>query len=134
MAFVFRLAGYRIWYFEELTMRHYMPASRIDWGYAQEMFTGFGDAEYVFDLYRSAIGNQGLLYAWFLVLLRIFFFAPLLIVWRVVSLHPENEGNIRYLSYLARRAHIRYAFAHLHETIPMYKNIMELRKKLADRK
>ena len=131
LAYAFRLAGYRIWYFEELKMRHFIPSARIDWSYTKKMFMGFGEAEFVFDLYKSALRNHSLLHAKTLVFFRVISFATLLLGWWFLTLHPAKAGNIRYLSYLDRKAYILYTLEHLSETGILYSQIMALKKKLA---
>jgi len=37
-----RLAGYKLYYDPELRYKHYIPASRLTWGYARKLFKEFG--------------------------------------------------------------------------------------------
>jgi len=37
-----RLSGWRLWYDERLTMKHYLPAQRLRWAYLRGLHRGFG--------------------------------------------------------------------------------------------
>src|SRR4030095_14925519 len=48
-----RLAGWRLWYEPTLSMRHFIPPSRMDWQYATAIATGFGAATPVLNAYAT---------------------------------------------------------------------------------
>jgi glycosyltransferase involved in cell wall biosynthesis len=97
-------AGYRLWYVDSLKLKHAIPASRITWRYATGIFKGLGESELLLDLYRLAIQRKKF------PLCRLYFpLIPYSIIyfgWRFVNLVHHQEGNPRYLSYLARKHYI----------------------------
>ncbi|MEX2282491.1 MAG: glycosyltransferase [Gemmatimonadota bacterium] len=44
--------GGRMWYDERLRLRHFMPATRLQWPYLRRLYRGFGAATVVTDFYR----------------------------------------------------------------------------------
>jgi len=53
-----RLAGWRLWYEPTLTMRHFIPASRMQWKYVEQVARGFGAAAVVLNAYAT-VGKTG---------------------------------------------------------------------------
>jgi glycosyltransferase involved in cell wall biosynthesis len=45
LCFVFRMLGYRIWYDEKLTFKHFIPSGRLKWQYLVNLFKQFAEAE-----------------------------------------------------------------------------------------
>jgi glycosyltransferase involved in cell wall biosynthesis len=58
ICYVFRLAGFRLWYDERLRMKHFMPANRLSWEHLCKMFRGFGAAHSVLALYRDRLSDD----------------------------------------------------------------------------
>jgi glycosyltransferase involved in cell wall biosynthesis len=48
-----RLAGWRLWYDERLTMKHYLPAERLRWAYLRRLHRGFGEAGQLLEVYDA---------------------------------------------------------------------------------
>jgi glycosyltransferase involved in cell wall biosynthesis len=58
ICYVFRLAGFKLWYDEGLKMKHFIPVNRLKWEHLCKMFRGFGAAHSVLALYRDALSNK----------------------------------------------------------------------------
>jgi glycosyltransferase involved in cell wall biosynthesis len=39
-----RLAGWKLWYDEKLSLKHFLPAGRLQWGYLRKLVRGFGSS------------------------------------------------------------------------------------------
>jgi len=53
-----RLAGWRLWYEPKLEMKHFLPATRLQWSYLRRVSRGFGAATASLDSYEhAALGN-----------------------------------------------------------------------------
>jgi glycosyltransferase involved in cell wall biosynthesis len=100
--YAFIAAGGRIWYFEDLRLRHYIPGSRMNWDYVCRLSRGMGQTIFCFDLYRHSIRKSE--YA----LSRIYFFSFAYWLWGLILLllHPfrGKTGNLQYLAFLANSA------------------------------
>lgn len=53
-----RLAGWKLWYDPRLSLRHYMPASRLQWSYLRRMQRGYGASFPAGDPYAVALQNR----------------------------------------------------------------------------
>jgi len=53
MCFAIRCYGWRLWYDERLLYYHYLPSSRLTWGYLKRLLRGFGASNIVLDAYRE---------------------------------------------------------------------------------
>jgi len=100
----FILGGYRLWFVEDLTMEHYMPAGRLTWQYAKRLFIGLGEAEYILDVYRFMIQSRRA--PLFLMYLRIMGYILPYFGWRIAMLPFDLKNNAKYLSYLARKKYL----------------------------
>ena len=59
LCYLFKMAGYRIWYFDDLHLTHFIPAHRVTWDYAVLLHKGAGENIFYLDLYRQCIrGNR----------------------------------------------------------------------------
>jgi len=58
LCYAFRLLGYRLYYREDLTLRHFMPAVRMNFSYVKKMFFGFGKSNMYLNCYRVLL-NPG---------------------------------------------------------------------------
>lgn len=56
------LAGYELFYKEDLHFFHFMPASRMQWAYVKKLYQAFGRTAPVLSLYRSFIPGPKLSY------------------------------------------------------------------------
>jgi glycosyltransferase involved in cell wall biosynthesis len=55
LCFALRLAGWRLWHSPRLRLRHFIPASRLDWRYLRRLHRGFGAANIMLAPYRYQI-------------------------------------------------------------------------------
>jgi len=51
ICFALRLAGWRLWYSEELSLTHFIPAARLEWPYVRRLVRSFGEASALHDCY-----------------------------------------------------------------------------------
>lgn len=58
LCYLFRMAGFRIWYFEDLKLQHFIPVSRMNPNVLPKMHKGFGESRYYFDLYNYVITDS----------------------------------------------------------------------------
>jgi hypothetical protein len=73
MCSAFVLAGYKIWYDEELKFFHYLPSGRLTWDYLVRMNQGFGYSLAFLLPYITLINTKGLItikYSYYYFLLR----------------------------------------------------------------
>jgi glycosyltransferase involved in cell wall biosynthesis len=54
LCYALRLAGWRLWYEPRLRMQHFLPDSRLQWGYLRRVSRGFGVATAGIDAYEMA--------------------------------------------------------------------------------
>jgi len=103
-----RLAGWRLWYEPAMTMKHFIPASRLAWPYLERVARGFGVAAVVLNAYatvrqdRSSSVILRLRSNWlcqvFVTIVRL-----LRAYGRCVLGLPAWEGNVAVLEMMYRR-------------------------------
>ncbi len=54
LCFALRQAGWKIWYDPRLTLRHFLPATRLNWNYLRRLHRGFGASKVALKPYRAA--------------------------------------------------------------------------------
>lgn len=67
-----RLAGWKLWYDEQLTLQHYLPAGRLHWDYLKKLVRGFGASSVLLSPYHLALiqdinahkGRTGKIWLW----------------------------------------------------------------------
>lgn len=57
LCYAFRLLGYRLYYKEDLTLKHFMPAGRMNFSYFEKMNVGFGKANARLNCYRVLLNS-----------------------------------------------------------------------------
>lgn len=55
LCFLFRASGYRIWYFADLELIHYIPLKRISWQYCKALYIATGEIVYYLELYTLSM-------------------------------------------------------------------------------
>jgi glycosyltransferase involved in cell wall biosynthesis len=58
LSFLFKAAGFRIWYFSDLQLQHYIPTQRMSWEYCIRLYKGFGESTFILDLYNLALKDS----------------------------------------------------------------------------
>lgn len=58
LCYALRLLGYKLWYDPSLVMQHYIPASRLNWGYLLGLYRGVGVASAGLDCYHSILTKR----------------------------------------------------------------------------
>jgi glycosyltransferase involved in cell wall biosynthesis len=56
-----RLAGWRLWYEEELRLEHYLPSTRLTWAYVRRLYRGVGQSRVSLDPYRRVLRERRLI-------------------------------------------------------------------------
>jgi glycosyltransferase involved in cell wall biosynthesis len=124
LCLAFGLAGYRIWYSEELQFGHYIPSRRLTWDYAVRLFKGLGEPEFIFEIYRMV--KNGAKFPFIRLYSRLIPYCLVYFGWRVFHPAGRQEGNIRYLSYLARKEYIINMLKNIFTFRCMYRKISRL--------
>lgn len=101
LCYAYIAAGYQIWYFEDMKLRHYMPETRLRWTYIVALCRGFGESHFVFEIYSNAIIGDGS-HVRRMYQNTILGFIPDL-KWRIGKLFQNIEGDTRYLRYTASK-------------------------------
>lgn len=104
LCFVIRLLGYRLYYREDLLMKHYLPASRLQFSYLLKLHNGFGKSFVSLNCYRVLLSPgqfqmKGWIREWlsavkkiFLVSVQIFFAKSNLERWRMKTIKAYWKG------------------------------------------
>jgi glycosyltransferase involved in cell wall biosynthesis len=126
----FLAAGFRLWYVDDLKLRHCIPVRRLTWEYVKEIFKGLGESEVLLDMYRLAIKrkNTGMAGFYFSVA----GYALIYFGWRVATFWMDHRGSARYLSYLARRNYIIFALQNIANCHKMMTEISDFCRKAAE--
>lgn len=64
LCYAFRLLGYSLYYDDELVLKHYMPAGRMNLAYLGKMARGFGSANLFLNCYRVLLMPRFILHPW----------------------------------------------------------------------
>lgn len=72
LCYELRLAGWRLWYEEDLKLSHMIAASRLKWSYLIGLYKGFGSSKVLFAPYleRLALSDEPIRRQWFSELVR----------------------------------------------------------------
>lgn len=128
LAFAFRLAGWKLWYVEEMRLRHFIAATRLDWNYVRKLFIGFGQSRAIFNIYnRILAGRKPNLAYYYAEILRQFL--PRLL-WRVRHLFLSGEGNPRELEYLLHKTKLTRSVRLFFRYPGIARRIMDLKSTL----
>ena len=103
LCFALRASGWRIWYDDDLVLRHFIPKERLQWNYALRLMRGMGESSTLLELYLFALNGPpfGAYAAW----KKTWFFQTCKILRQFVAFllfHPdarrqESEGSIAAL-------------------------------------
>jgi len=107
LSYAIMLAGYTLYYDDDLLFYHYMPASRLRWEYLMKLFRAFGKPVPVVDLYEALLHRKGFsrlirtntLLSTLRAVYRLFLFLPQ----QLSLLLEEKEGNDKGLKSLYLR-------------------------------
>jgi glycosyltransferase involved in cell wall biosynthesis len=58
ICYAFRLAGWKLWYQENLKIQHFIPEHRLTWEYFCKMQQGFGAAYLVLETYQQLLSKE----------------------------------------------------------------------------
>ena len=98
------LAGYKLWYCPELTFKHFMPASRLNWQYLISLYKAFGRSDVVTAFYHDLLKPyKGVKY----FINKNFILSFSYSVWYLVKILPgyvlamsrQSEGNLMELLF-----------------------------------
>jgi len=64
LCYAIRLMGYQLYYKDDLSLKHYMPANRMKFSYLEKMAEGFGKANVKLNYYRVLLYSDFKLYPW----------------------------------------------------------------------
>jgi glycosyltransferase involved in cell wall biosynthesis len=57
LCFALRASGWRLWYDNDLVLRHFIPQARLQWGYALGLMRGMGASSTFFAIYLFALNG-----------------------------------------------------------------------------
>lgn len=60
ICYALRLAGWKLWYCEDLQLTHHIPATRLNWQYLRRLFRSFGGASALHDCYFYPLSHVSL--------------------------------------------------------------------------
>ena len=135
LCFAFRMAGEKLYYNAEISFKHELPSSRINWNYLRRLFHGFGLTKSRMDIYTACIQNKpipedGKLPFWFN---RAFYLWKQLLPKRLLLLQSKVqtlEGNDELLATIAKSAQIEGIVSLRKDYIKNYKQVYQLKSKL----
>ena len=58
LCYAFRMLGYEIYYHEQLSFKHFIPASRLQWSYLEGLFSGFVKADVFLESWRYFVADE----------------------------------------------------------------------------
>jgi len=130
LCLAFRIYGLRLYYLDNLTLQHIIPVSRMEWEYAVNLFREFGRAEFTLELYRMEMNNTKM--PFLNLYLGLIPYSILYFGWRFLNHFRIREGNIRYLSYLARKAYIVTALKNIGNFRQIYGTIRNFKQSIKE--
>jgi glycosyltransferase involved in cell wall biosynthesis len=103
LCYAFRLLGYRLYYRDDLFLKHYMPEGRMQFSYLERMTIGFGKANARLNAYRILLEPNFQLhrwwYEWLVAVKNVFVLLPLVLItsnkvkkWEKRILRAYNRG------------------------------------------
>jgi glycosyltransferase involved in cell wall biosynthesis len=60
LCYALRLAGWKLWYSENLCLTHYIPAARLNWRYLRALFRSFGESSARHDCYLYPLSHTSI--------------------------------------------------------------------------
>jgi glycosyltransferase involved in cell wall biosynthesis len=101
LCYALRMAGWRLHYSNQLSLRHYIPSGRLRWDYLQRLYLGFGVSQVILDIYELNLGSAT-------TKARPYLIKIMSMAWRAAKLIPKvlktsdrrREGNEDYLRFL----------------------------------
>ena len=130
IAYAFRMAGWHLWYSEELTLKHFIPASRLKWDYITRMYTGFGKSHALFEIYKLVLNDKRYRPA---RLYRRLFRAFWRFYRRKLTGGLKNTpGNVDYLKYTSHRAKLLEAIRNFKRNKILYQQLKDFKKKVLE--
>jgi glycosyltransferase involved in cell wall biosynthesis len=130
LAYAFRLASWRLWYSEELNLKHFIPSSRLDWDYVIRMYIGFGKSHAMFDIYKLVLKDKpyrpGRFYK------RLFKAFWKFYREKLTGSFKNTPGNVDYLKYISHRAKLLEAIGNFHRNNTLYQEMKDFKNKVRE--
>jgi len=100
-----KLKGYRLWYQEDITLKHEIPAFRLSNEYAKKIMYSMGRSEVVLAMYRNALNPNYKIYSsWVLETLSQIKYLPALLLKRILS--SKKKRFLAKMNYIFRVGYI----------------------------
>ncbi|MDZ7776446.1 MAG: hypothetical protein U5L09_12995 [Bacteroidales bacterium] len=96
ICYIFRMAGWKIWYNEKMHLYHYIPSKRLEWRKIVEMHKGFGKAFGVLQIYINLLNRKQPVLN---ILKENVYFSKYLIL-KSLGLIKNKQGNTDYLDFI----------------------------------
>lgn len=135
LCFAFRFAGWDLYYNNQISFRHLLPANRVNWKYLLRLFDGFGRTKPILDIYESALNNapiprQTKLPFWLdrVIYLSLTFASDIPLIMK--SWFCSMEGEKRLLLAKGKWGQISHIFTIRNDYIELYRRIYLLQSSL----
>jgi glycosyltransferase involved in cell wall biosynthesis len=119
------LLGYKLYYDDNMTFYHYMPAIRLKWDYLVNMIHGFGRASPVLQIYQAEVFNYKRInlfksYNYYMSVM-VSFYRLLLTSFKILPLaFSDKTGEVKYYSLI----YSLHSFKAKLASFKMHKNVV----------
>jgi glycosyltransferase involved in cell wall biosynthesis len=106
LCFAVKSIGYKIFYSEDLTLKHYMPQGRFNYRSFLSLSNQNGKAAYVYDVYKGLVNNF-IIYIFkniFINIIKLLVVGPRMLFYKITKQNSKNkwDNDQRYFYYLGR--------------------------------
>jgi len=124
-----RIAGYKILYAPQLTFKHYITTSRLNWNYLKKLHAGFAKSYVVLNLYdRVLISETAELPAFYWLKKGLYYWGIYLKYWPKHYLaYKKGEGAIEEIHHITWKNIALDYFAYNFKTIGIYSKMFALK-------
>lgn len=93
------IVGYKIWYDQRLTFKHFIPKGRLEWEYLKKLHVGFSKSSIVLDLYKKVIKGEKVSH-FFWIKQAFYFLGIYLKYWpKHYNVYKKGEGSIEEIHH-----------------------------------
>ena len=126
LSFAFRLAGWKLWYSDRLTLQHYITKERFEWNYVLKMYKGFGASHATFEIYRLVLNGQPYRpeYIYLKTLKHVLYYWKL----RCFLILKNKIGSIDYLKFQFQKNKLKHIFYNRKTNKILYNNLWKFHR------
>jgi glycosyltransferase involved in cell wall biosynthesis len=124
-----RMAGFKLWYNNDLKLQHFIPNGKLDFNKMLKMVEGFGKAEVVLRIYRSMLDHSVEIYPGWLseYVATVWYYLKLLIKYKIIRTKHSLLDTQYYFfvkGYLNYLFHLKTDYRLIQKEIhALYKNL-----------